>query len=75
MKTYAIVAAVALFAGISTPVFAACDVNNDDKQAVCASKCNDAFISGKMHYGADIAKVTEEKKACDEKCGCAENSK
>ena len=54
-----------------------CDVRDrdDDKQAMCASKCEDNFISGKMHYGADIGKITDEKKACDEKCGCAQNSK
>jgi hypothetical protein len=54
-----------------------CDVRDrdDDKQAMCASKCEDEFISGKMHYNADLAKVAENKKACDEKCGCPQNSK
>jgi len=89
MKTYAIVAAAALFAGMTSPTLAydaslrgqsvvtpvTCDVRNEDKQALCAQKCDDAFISGKMHYGADLSKVTEEKKSCDEKCGCPENSK
>ncbi len=75
MKSYAIVAAVAMFAGMTVPAFATCDVHNEDKQALCAQKCDDNFISGKMHYNADITKVTAEKKACDEKCGCPENSK
>jgi hypothetical protein len=53
-----------------------CDVRDrdDDKQARCASKCEDDFISGKMHYSADLKKVAEEKKACDEKCGCPQNT-
>jgi hypothetical protein len=89
MKTYATVAALALLAGMTSPSIAfdaslrtqsfvtpvTCDVHNDDKQALCAQKCDDAFISGKMHYNADLNKVKAEKKACDEKCGCAENSK
>lgn len=75
MKKYAIVTAAALFAGMVSPAFAGCDVKNDeDKQGICARKCDDEFISGKMHYGADIEKVTAEKKACDEKCGCPQNS-
>jgi hypothetical protein len=92
MKTYAIVTAMALFAGMIGPSYAldgavglrapnpatlvGCDVKNDeDKQGMCARKCDDEYISGKMHYGADIAKVTEEKQACDVKCGCPQNSK
>ncbi len=91
MKTRAIVIAAALFAGMvgSSSAFegirgarvqsfvtkASCDVREEDKQALCARKCDDEFISGKMHYNADLAKVTADKKACDEKCGCAENSK
>jgi len=60
---------------MTSQALAACDVHNDDKPALCAQKCDDAFISGKMHYNADIAKVTEEKKACDEKKRLPENSK
>jgi hypothetical protein len=75
MKISAIVTAAAIFVSMSGAAFASCDVRGEDKQALCAQKCDDAFISGKMHYGADIEKVTAEKKACDEKCGCAENSK
>lgn len=91
MKSRAIVIAAALFAGLASPSFAfdglhgtsvqslvakvSCNVLEDDKQALCARKCDDEFISGKMHYGADLAKVAADKKACDEKCGCAENTK
>jgi hypothetical protein len=77
MKTRAILTAVALFAASAAPAFASCDVlkADEDKQARCAQKCDDAYISGKMHYGADIAKVTEEKKACDAACGCSANTK
>jgi hypothetical protein len=54
-----------------------CDVRDrdEDKQAMCASKCEDDFISSKMHYNADLAKVAADKKACDEKCGCPQNTK
>jgi hypothetical protein len=54
-----------------------CDVlkGDEDKQAMCAQKCDDAFIAGKMHYNADINKVKADKKACDEKCGCQQNTK
>ncbi len=54
-----------------------CDVRmaDEDKQAMCAQKCDDAFIAGKQHYNADITKVTAEKKECDAKCGCSENTK
>lgn len=77
MKKFAIVVAAALIAGMVSPAFADCDVRkaDDDKQARCAQKCDDDFIARKMDYNADIAKVTADKKACDEKCGCPQNSK
>jgi len=76
MKIHALVAAAALLAA-SLPAYADCDVHkaDEDKQAKCAEKCDDAFLAAKMHYGADISKVTEEKKACDTACGCPQNSK
>jgi hypothetical protein len=54
-----------------------CDVRlaDEDKQARCAMKCDDAFIAGKQHYNADLSKVAAEKKECDAKCGCSENTK
>ncbi|PWB79961.1 MAG: hypothetical protein C3F11_19385 [Methylocystaceae bacterium] len=74
MKIRAIVTAAALFAGMVGPSFASCDVHGEDKQALCAQKCDDSFIRDKMHYNSDLAKVSAEKKACDEKCGCPQNS-
>lgn len=73
MKTRLILAAAAFVAMVG-PSFATCDVRNEDKQALCAQKCDDTYISRKMNYGANINEVRAEKKACDEKCGCPENS-
>lgn len=74
MKSYALIAA--LFVGMTSQAFASCDVRkaDEDKQAKCAEKCDDAFISGKMHYNADLAKVAADKKACDAACGCPQNT-
>lgn len=76
MKKLAIVSAVALFAGMVGPAFADCDVRkaDDDKQARCAQKCDDEFISRKMNYGANMAEVYANKKACDAACGCPQNT-
>lgn len=75
MKSYAIIAA--MIVGMTGQALATCDVRkaDEDKQARCAEKCDDAFISGKMHYNADLAKVAADKKACDAACGCQENTK
>ena len=77
MNKYAIVTAAALVVGMISPAFADCDVHNadEDKQAKCAQKCDDEYISRKMNYGANQAEVAANKKACDEKCGCSQNSK
>jgi hypothetical protein len=91
MKTYAIVTAVALFAGMAAPSFAfdgnaarraqsdvtriSCDTRQEDEQAVCASKCEDAFLKDQMSFTANMDKIKESKKACDEKCGCPQNTK
>jgi|APFre7841882630_1041343.scaffolds.fasta_scaffold41345_2 hypothetical protein len=91
MKTRSIVIAAALLAGMASPSFAVdglrgtriqslvtkvtCDVRNEDKQALCAQKCDDTYISRKMNYGANQEEVKAEKKECDAKCGCPENSK
>lgn len=76
MKKFAFVTALALVAGAASPAFADCDVRkaDDDKQARCAQKCDDEFISRKMNYGANIAEVYANKKACDEACGCPQNT-
>jgi hypothetical protein len=75
MKTLALVTTIALFAGLSAPAFASCDTRKEDEQAVCASKCEDAYLKDQMGFTADMTKVKAEKKACDEKCGCPQNTK
>jgi hypothetical protein len=77
MNKFALVAVAALFAGLATPAFADCDVKkaDEDKQAKCAEKCEDEYLARKMNYGANQADVLANKKACDEKCGCPQNSK
>ncbi len=74
MKISAIVTAAAIFASMTGAAFASCDVREEDKQALCARKCDDEFISRKMNYGANQEQVKAEKKACDEKCGCPQNT-
>jgi hypothetical protein len=91
MKTYAIIAAVALLAGTASPSVAfdrtigrgvdshvtrvSCDTHQEDEQAVCASKCEDAYLKQTMSFSANLDKVKASKKACDEKCGCPQNTK
>lgn len=91
MKTIAIATAVALFAGMAAPAYAfdsaaglrapsqvtrvSCDTRKDDDQAVCAEKCEDTYIRHKQDMMADHAKLKADRKACDEKCGCPQNSK
>ena len=91
MKTGAIIIAVASFAGLIGPSIAfegirgiriqglltnvSCDVREEDNQALCARKCDDEFISSKMRYSVDPVQVAADKKACDEKCGCHQNSR
>jgi hypothetical protein len=90
MRKYALVTAAALFAGMITPSFAfdgvaglrapsqvtriSCDTHAEDEQAVCASKCEDAYLKDQQGWTADMAKIKAEKKACDEKCGCPQNT-
>lgn len=52
-----------------------CDTHKDDDQAVCASKCEDAYLKDQQGWTADMGKVKAAKKACDAACGCPENSK
>jgi hypothetical protein len=91
MKTRVIVIAAALFAGMVGPSFAlqgvsgmraqslattvSCDVSAEDEQALCAAKCDDHFIRNSQNNMADHPKLAAEKKACDAKCGCPQNSK
>ncbi len=75
MKKFSFVTAVALFAAMSAPAFASCDTRQEDEQAVCASKCEDNYVRHKQDMMADHSALASEKKACDEKCGCPQNSK
>lgn len=75
MKSYSILTAVAFFVAMSAPAFASCDTRKEDDQAVCASKCEDAYLKDQQGWTADMTKVKQSKKDCDAKCGCPENSK
>ena len=74
MKTRLILAA-ALFAGMIGQSFASCDVMKEDDQAQCAAKCDDYFIRHKQDMMADHSALVSQKKECDTKCGCPQNSK
>jgi len=52
-----------------------CDTRGDDDQAQCASSCEDKYIRGKQHNMTDQTSNEAEKKACDAKCGCPQNTK
>ncbi|MCX7900325.1 MAG: hypothetical protein N2444_09635 [Methylocystis sp.] len=77
MKKFAILTAAALVAGLASPAFADCDTRkaDEDKQAKAASLCYDDYLSRKMNYGSDKAKLHEEFKACNAKAGCPQNDK
>lgn len=91
MKTSVIVTAAALFAGLVGPCFAldgvggmrapslatsvSCDVRAEDTQAICAAKCDDYFIRNSQNNMTNLTTLASEKKACDVKCGCPQNTK
>jgi hypothetical protein len=60
---------------LATP--ASCDVTKlyTDKQAACAAACDDQYIRDKQKLDFDVTKAVADKKACDAKCGCEQNSK
>lgn len=68
------------FEGVTTPGLhspvtrASCDTRKDDQQAQCAADCEDKYIRAKQFNMADQSKVEAERKACDTKCGCPQNS-
>ncbi|MGD9542426.1 hypothetical protein [Methylocystis sp.] len=90
MNKYALTAAAALFLAATAPSFAfdaavgqrapsqatriSCDTHAEDDQAVCASKCEDAYLKDQQGWTADMSKIKAAKKSCDEKCGCPQNS-
>ena len=75
MNKYAIITAAALLVASASPSFASCDTRNEDEQAVCASKCEDAYLKDQQSITADMTKVKGDKKACDAKCGCPQNTR
>jgi hypothetical protein len=74
MKRYALIAAAALFVGMSGSAFAECDPKkgdtDTDKQAKCSEKCEDEWIAGKQHYNTNFTKLRADVAACFEKCDC-----
>jgi hypothetical protein len=90
MKKYALTAAAALFLATTAPSFAfdaavgqraqsqatriSCDTHAEDDQAMCASKCEDAYLKDQQSITADMSQVKASRKACDAKCGCPQNS-
>ena len=75
MKTFSIASAIALFAMMTVPAFADCDTRKEDEQALCAGKCEDEYVRHKQDMMADHSKLIADRKACDAKCGCPQNSK
>jgi hypothetical protein len=49
-----------------------CNVNDDDKQALCMRGCEDEYIKSSQAYGTagHLEGPKETKKACEAKCGC-----
>jgi hypothetical protein len=75
MKKFPVFTAIAILAATAAPAFASCDTHAEDEQAVCASKCEDQYLKDQQGWTADMTQVKANKKACDEKCGCPQNSK
>lgn len=74
LRLFLIAAAIG---GMTSVAFASCNVRDmyTDKQAACAAACEDQFIRDKQKAELDqAAKANGDKKACDAKCGCPENS-
>lgn len=74
MRVRAFVTAAALLAGMTGASFASCDIRAADAQALCALKCDDAYLRDVQRQTADIPAVKAAKKACDAKCGCPQNT-
>ena len=53
-----------------------CDIKDDDKQARCMQKCDDAYIKASQAYqegkNSDQVKKesAEDRKVCEKACGC-----
>jgi len=71
-----IIATVVAFGAMTGVSFASCNVNDayTDKQAGCASACEDQYIRDRQHAEPSVnAKAAETQKACKAKCGCADD--
>lgn len=75
MKKFSLFSAIAILTAMTAPAFASCDTHGEDDQAVCASKCEDAYLKDQQGWTANMDQIKAAKKACDEKCGCPQNSK
>ncbi|HMK89948.1 MAG TPA: hypothetical protein VK446_10005 [Methylocystis sp.] len=77
MKSYALIAAAALFVGMTGAAYAECDTHKGDrdadKQTRCSEKCEDYWTSRKQNYFSDIEKLKGEAVTCFEQCGCKEH--
>ena len=77
MKATTVLAAAALFVGMTGFAFAECDTHkgdrDTDKQTRCSEKCEDAFQSHTQNYFADYQKLKGDALACFEACGCKEH--
>ncbi len=69
MKKFAIASAALFFAAMTTSAFASCDTrkSDEDAQAMCASKCEDAYLKDQQGWTADMSAVKANKVACDAK--------
>jgi len=76
MRSYAIIAAAALFVGMTGAAYAECDTHKGDrdadKQTRCSEGCEDTWTSRRQNYFAEPGKLKEEAAACFEKCGCSD---
>jgi hypothetical protein len=77
MKSYAVIAAAAMFVAMTGGAYAECDTHKGDrdldKQTRCSEKCEDTWTSRKQNYFSDIDKLKAEAVACFEACGCKEH--
>jgi hypothetical protein len=74
MNIKALVAAAVIFVGMNGVAFAECDTHkgdrDTDKQTRCSETCEDAYTSGTMVYGTDLAAAKDKAVACFAACGC-----
>ncbi|WOJ89272.1 hypothetical protein RZS28_15940 [Methylocapsa polymorpha] len=47
-----------------------CSVNDENKQAYCMRACEESYIDASQNYAATPQSRTDNRKACETKCGC-----